>query len=139
MFSIVYVSSAIQPFTQEELAELLQSSRKNNLAVGVTGMLLYKDGSFMQVLEGEQSSVQQVFNKISRDPRHRGVVVLLRQTIAARDFDDWSMGFRNLNSPEVRDLEGYSEFLNVGLNDQIFFDEPAKSQKLLLTFRRTMR
>ena len=93
----------------------------------------------MQVLEGEQSSVQQVFNKISRDPRHRGVVVLLRQTIAARDFDDWSMGFRNLNSPEVRDLEGYSEFLNVGLNDQIFFDEPARSQKLLLTFRRTMR
>jgi Sensors of blue-light using FAD len=139
MFSIVYVSSAIQPFTQEELADLLQSSRKNNVALGVTGMLLYKDGSFMQVLEGEQAAVQQTFNKISRDPRHRGVVVLLKQTLAARDFDDWSMGFRNLNSPEIRELEGYSEFLNVGLNDQMFLDEPAKSQKLLLTFRRTMR
>ena len=139
MFSIVYVSSAIQPFTQEELLALLEESRDNNAAVGVTGMLLYKDGSFMQVLEGEQTAVQQVFGKISRDPRHRGVVVLLKQTLAARDFEDWSMGYRNLDSPEVRDLEGYSEFLNVGLNDQMFFDEPAKSQKLLLTFRRTMR
>ena len=88
MFSIVYVSSAVQPFSQSELIALLESCRKNNAAAGVTGMLLYKEGSFMQVLEGEQTNVQQVFAKIARDPRHAGVSVLLKQNLAARDFDD---------------------------------------------------
>jgi len=101
--------------------------------------LVYKDGSFMQVLEGEQTAVQQVFARIARDPRHRGVSVLLKQNLATRDFDDWSMGFRNLDSPDVRSLPGYNEFLNVALTDPVFGDEPAKSRKLLSSFRRTMR
>ena len=49
------------------------------------------------------------------------------------------MGFRNLDSPEVHGLPGYNEFLNVALTDPVFVDEPAKSRKLLLSFRRTMR
>jgi hypothetical protein len=55
MFSIVYVSSALKPFSKTDLLTLLEKSRENNTSLGISGMLLYKDGNFMQVLEGESS------------------------------------------------------------------------------------
>ena len=138
MFSLVYVSSAIRPFSADELTELLAVSRANNATLGVTGMLLYKSGNFMQVLEGEEGAVQALRAKIVRDPRHQGILILLQQEQSARAFPHWSMGFRDLNSPEVRAMGGYSEFLNVDLKDQRFFQQPSVTQKLLLMFRDSM-
>jgi hypothetical protein len=58
MFRIVYVSAASEPFSDQQLKELLQKSRQNNVAAGITGMLLYKDGTFMQTLEGPELAVK---------------------------------------------------------------------------------
>ncbi len=100
-------------------------------------MLLYKEGNFMQVLEGEESAVRDTHQKISADPRHRGLITLLQGTTPERQFSEWSMGFRNLGA-DTNSPEGYSEFLNVALTSSEFELNPSKAQKLLLMFKQRM-
>ena len=138
MFTLVYVSSAVSPFSKSELADLLARSRANNESLGISGMLLYKDGNFMQVLEGEEEPVRALYEKIGTDPRHDGAITLHQSFAQERQFPDWSMGFRNLDSPELRTVPGYSEFLNSPLTGGEFSADPSRSQRLLLTFKRTM-
>lgn len=138
MFQLVYLSSAITPFTKDQLLALLAKSRENNGRAGITGMLLYKDGNFMQVLEGEEKAVKAIFAKITRDSRHRGVLTLLEVWREERQFPDWSMGFRDLRSAEALATPGYSEFLNTPLTGEEFSSDPTRCQKLLLTFKMKM-
>lgn len=138
LVSLIYASSATRLLETAELLELLEISRRNNHRVGVTGVLLYKDGNFMQVLEGEPGAVRQVFDRISRDPRHSGILVLRHAEHAQRDFPEWSMAFHDLNSPEARAVPGYSEFLNNPITAAAFSDNPTLCQKLLLAFKRTI-
>jgi hypothetical protein len=93
MIQIVYVSAAIAPFTREDLHNLLAQSRAKNVINKVTGMLLYHSGSFLQLLEGPQAAVEQIFASIQRDPRHHQIKVLIHQPIDHREFPDWTMGF----------------------------------------------
>jgi Sensors of blue-light using FAD len=137
MIELVYVSSAVRPFTPEQLAALLEKSRENNARAGLTGMLLYKGGNFMQALEGEEEAVKSLHAKIAADPRHRGMITLMTRPIAERSFADWSMAFRDLASPADKDIPGYSEFLNTPLTGEEFAD-PGRCQKILLTFKRAM-
>ena len=138
MFFMVYTSSAVTPFTRSELTDLLEKSRVNNAASDLSGMLLYKDGNFMQVLEGDERVVRTLYDKVARDPRHRGLLVLLQGTLAERQFPDWSMGFRDLNAADVIAVPGYNEFLNTPLTDARFSSDPTRCQKLLNTFKRSM-
>ena len=138
MFHLTYVSSAAQEFSKADLNELLAQCRENNMRLGITGMLLYKDGNFMQILEGDKDTVRGLYTKISADPRHTGDLVLYQGTSEERQFPDWSMGFRDLDSPEARANPGYNEFLNTPLTGQEFSENPTRSQKLLLTFKKSM-
>lgn len=139
MFFLIYVSSAVKPFSHSDLVDLLDHSRKNNTELNITGMLLYKDGNFMQVLEGDKEAVEALHAKIEADPRHRGMFTLLQGTQVERQFPDWSMGFRDLNSAGVGDIPGYNEFLNSPLTGEEFSADPTRCQKLLLTFKRSIR
>lgn len=97
MLSLVYVSSATQLFSDDDLKALLEQSRNKNTRLGLTGLLLHKDGNFMQVLEGEEEAVLQIYATIQGDLRHHGILELTRQQIQEREFASWSMGFKNLN------------------------------------------
>lgn len=138
MYSLVYVSSAAEPFSKSELVELLAQCHENNMKAGLTGLLLYKDGNFMQVLEGEKDTVKSVFSRIGRDPRHRGLITLYDEDISERQYPDWSMAFRDLDSPEVRALPGFSEFMNLPLNAPSLQANVSLCKSLLLTFKRSM-
>ena len=137
MFSLTYVSSAMRPLSPAELRDLLVVCNRNNRARNVTGMLLYKDGNFMQVLEGEEDSVRAVHATIARDQRHHGLLTLLQGVNSERQFPAWSMGFKELHT-DLETSEGYSQFLNVPLTGKEFQADPSKAQKLLLTFKKTM-
>lgn len=139
MFFLVYTSSAVTPFSQAELLDLLAESRRNNADLGVTGMLLYRDGNFMQVLEGEEAAVRKIFSIIMDDRRHRGIIILLQGQREERHFPEWSMGFRDLNSPEVRATPGFSTFLNTPLTGEEFSADPSRCQRLLLAFKECVR
>jgi Sensors of blue-light using FAD len=89
----------------------------------VTGMLLYKDGNFMQFLEGEKENVISVHARISKDPRHTGFT-LLQQEESAREFTDWAMGFKKLGLEPVPKVPGYSDFINLPLTSEQFLKNP---------------
>ena len=138
MHSLVYVSSATELFDRAELDEILAVSRRNNATVGVTGMLLYKDGNLMQALEGDQADVQATYHRISTDPRHRGLMVLLEETVEERQFEDWTMAFRDLEATDVQAVPGYSQFLNTSFDDPGLTNDPSAPKQLLTVFRNAM-
>jgi hypothetical protein len=111
MYQYLYVSSAVELFSESQLQELLEVSRARNLSSGVTGVLLYVRGNFIQLLEGEQADVEATRARIAADPRHRGLITLLEGDCDRRDFPDWSMGFPCLNEAQAAQLPGYSDFL----------------------------
>ena len=139
MYYVLYASSATEPFTSEKLRALLAQSQTDNAPREITGMLLYKDGNFMQVLEGEKETVRALYDKIGRDPRHTGVITFLEGETVERQFPNWSMAFRDLNSPEILSLPGYSEFLNFPLTGNEFATDPSRCQRLLMTFKKHLR
>jgi hypothetical protein len=93
LFRAVYVSAASHDLTDEELAAILDVSRRNNAARGVTGALAYHDLAFVQVLEGPEAAVEALLATIARDPRHTEVTVCDRARVDERAFGAWSMGW----------------------------------------------
>ena len=95
---LIYTSRAVKPLTVEELRALLEQARTRNHACGITGMLLYDYGAFLQVLEGPPMSVNEVFSSILRDSRHTSIQTLEHEAIPTRGFGDWSMGFVDIHT-----------------------------------------
>lgn len=93
MRRLIYISSTRTPFTPSELDEILRISRRNNAAVGVTGLLVAGGRRFLQVLEGPDAAIDIVFARIKQDKRHHAVVILSRTEIAEASFGQWSMGY----------------------------------------------
>lgn len=107
MYHMLYLSTARNLFSDEQLENILTVSRHNNESSAITGVLLYHDGGILQVLEGEQEKVDHLFEKISADHRHYGTLKVLEHSSDERYFDNWSMGFRRLSDKEWNDVEGY--------------------------------
>jgi hypothetical protein len=135
LFQIVYTSTATKLFDRAELMELLKGSVQRNNQAGITGLLLYQNGTFMQALEGETAAVIALFSKISHDSRHHHVIPLIHEPIEHRHFSNSAMAFRNLDSPELRNLPGYSEFLNTPLNGELLVKDIPACRRLLLLFK----
>lgn len=123
MIQTAYVSSAVPLLSGADLEDILEKSREKNRRLGVTGMLLYKDGNILQVLEGEPESVLPLYDTIARDPRHRGVIKLYSRTIERRDFEQWSMAYGDLRDVSVN-LASLS---------------PSQASKLIEDFRQRLR
>jgi hypothetical protein len=102
MYEIIYSSAARRLFELQQLGAMLEAARLNNGRLGVSGILLYEAGSFLQVLEGEEAVVTALFSKIAGDTRHSSVRVLRQRTIAARSFSEWTMGFVTLDPQLMR-------------------------------------
>ena len=98
---LIYVSSASHTLSDAELDEILASAARHNKPANLTGMLLYSDGSFMQVLEGETENVDAIYAKICQDRRHHSIVRLCTDPIDERDFATWSMGFKRLTASDA--------------------------------------
>lgn len=107
MHHIVYQSSAVGQPTIAELKFLLQHSRMHNSRLGITGLLLYGNGEYLQVLEGEEAVVRQMYATIQTDYRHTHIITLSDGPIQARVFVDWSMGFQKLSDEDFVRLTGY--------------------------------
>jgi Sensors of blue-light using FAD len=113
LLQLVYASNAAKPFEEEPLKELVAAARTNNARLGITGLLLYKNASFFQVIEGEEGKAQRLFEKIRQDKRHQSVVMLHRRPVELRSFPDWSMGFTLVPEKRQEALAGFLDFLRV--------------------------
>ena len=109
MTQIIYASAATKVFARSDLVELLKLARSGNTVAGISGMLLYHGGSFLQVLEGPEESVESLYVKIAKDPRHERCLLLLRETIRQKQFENWSMGFVDTTKVAER-IEGFVDY-----------------------------
>ena len=106
---LLYASRATDEVSQDELLAILKKSRTNNLHAGVTGVLCYSSGVFLQVLEGGRAQVSGLYNRITTDKRHKDVVLLAYEEIGERSFVGWSMGQVNLSRLNPSLLLKYSD------------------------------
>jgi hypothetical protein len=109
MYHLVYSSHSSAPFSEEELLSLLQDSRKVNKAKDITGMLIYLQERFIQVLEGDPSAVKKLYSKIQRDPRHNKISTLIEGESDERIFKGWNMGFKSLSRIDYDGLSGFQD------------------------------
>ena len=135
MLSLMYVSTSTYPMGASELAELLEGSRVNNARLGITGLLLYKEEQFMQVIEGPEAEVLRLFSHIGADERHHSVKSLAEKTIRKRKYSRWSMGFRQLDEAQAREIPGYSAFL--GTRSAVERNALDSREEILLEWFRT--
>lgn len=91
--TISYRSRAVAPFSELQLAELLESARKHNQANDLTGLLVYDEGRFFQWIEGHPDKLAKVWDSIQRDPRHTDIQIMGNQRVPLRFFGDWDMRF----------------------------------------------
>jgi Sensors of blue-light using FAD len=106
---LMYVSRAVPAVDQEELLAILRKSKANNPSQGVTGVLCFSEGIFLQVLEGGRSAVNKLYNRIASDNRHTQVELLSYEEIGERRFAGWSMGQVNMARLNPAMLLKYSE------------------------------
>ncbi|MBO6574139.1 MAG: BLUF domain-containing protein [Rhodothermales bacterium] len=107
MIQMIYASAATVPFSEADLQALLAKARVNNQRANVTGMLVYDQGSFLQVLEGPEAAVDSIYRRIERDRRHGNVLLLAKTHVTKRSFGEWKMGFFNTGGAH---LPGFSDF-----------------------------
>jgi uncharacterized Fe-S cluster-containing MiaB family protein len=131
---LAYTSVACHHMSHEELVTLLTNCRKKNDARRISGMLLYMEGCFFQVLEGPDTILEPLFEKISKDERHHHVMKLIMEPLEERTFGNWTMGFKNVTPEELVSITGLTDFLD---RDSNGFNgiESKRARQLIDAFR----
>lgn len=102
------------------LFRLLRKNRGRNERLGITGLLLYRDGAFMEVIEGEEDAVRRLFGALEEETHHRDMTALYEGAVDARSFRDWSMSFHHLGDLRRASIPGFSPFADPSsLADQL--------------------
>jgi hypothetical protein len=135
IMQLAYISRAVRLMEPSALVEILMQAREINAFESITGMLLYKDQSFVQILEGHVNALNRVFTRIETDSRHTDVKLLYFSPLLARDFPDWLMGFQNLDDPDFVPPDGYTTFMTPNFQLEEFMQEPSRARQLMLLFR----
>lgn len=135
IYRVIYVSSASSLLQEPELVDILKSSQPRNQKAEITGLLLYKDGNIIQVLEGPEDNVKRLINKIKTDTRHHGVIELLQETSDDRHFPNWGMDYGNVSKNSEH---SFSDFLHPNQSEMEKNICDGSAKRLLLNFKRYM-
>lgn len=112
MKRLIYISTATRPMSGDDIMDLLNVARSKNLENSITGMLLYREQHFLQVIEGPEANILELKDKIYSDDRHTDVMTLSFDSIKEREFAEWEMGFENFEEVKKKNPEGINQFLS---------------------------
>jgi hypothetical protein len=129
IYYLMYFSASRTKLSQEELKNLLSVCREHNQKAGITGMLMYYDGNFAQVLEGDYEAVKATFKKVANDPRHNQIIKVKEGYEDKRIFGDWSMAFYPLKASDFSNVAGFKMFVY----KEIFGDQQIAESHPILT------
>jgi hypothetical protein len=134
---LIYASRATKAMDKNELAGIVCKAAERNATLSITGMLVYGNGNFLQVLEGDVFRVVELYEKILKDPRHGGLIRLSMQPAQKRLFTRWSMGVVNLG--ERKSVEMYPLKVMVRLAESLrAFDQEQFVVGLVKEFTRQL-
>ncbi len=127
---LIYVSTESRWLDRIEFNDILSVCTKNNQELDVTGMLLYIEGRFFQVLEGDAEVIQRLFENISKDSRHMDITLVARGPLDRRIFKDWTMRFKAISKSEFARISGINNF------NSLLSQKAADQNNLAWTFAR---
>lgn len=130
LISLTYMSFAAQEMSDAALQNIVSVSRDKNEKLDVTGMLLYLDKTFLQVLEGESEIIEALIRKIARDSRHHQITLIRKGRIEERMFSDWTMGFNYVSTDDLEHFEANKPYSK----QEIFVAQPDHTQTLFKSF-----
>jgi hypothetical protein len=99
---LVYVSNRNTNCTTGEIEKILASCKQNNPPLNITGVLLYSEAKFIQLVEGEAKVIMSLYDKIKSDPRHSNVMMISYNPIKEKSFPSWHMGTRDISKTDVQ-------------------------------------
>ncbi len=136
MYYLIYSSQTKKDLRKDELFSILEKSRVRNKLMGISGFLLcinedyhpdVLNGMFLQVLEGEKEDVVKLYNIIKDDTRHREAVVIAEGVLFNRMFDNWRMGFRDLNILQFKSVLAQFDLNRDDLTKPLSSDENSEA------------
>ena len=120
---LAYVSTPMPTIAATDIADILAVSRRRNLELGVTGLLVHEFGRFTQLLEGSTEAIETLMGSIIRDPRHFDIRIFLQQTAAERSLERWAMWSNYATSAATpRELETREEIVRAALESLAAID-----------------
>ncbi len=133
----MYCSQASYDFPPEELVGLLSQARASNDRARLSGMLLYRGRSFLQLLEGDGQRVTVAYSKILADDRHTRLRMLLDAEVASPLLPDWTMGFEHLDDEQLaRDVAAFTPAMDYPLVNPELITNAGVAQTLLQLYAR---
>ena len=130
---LIYLSDLVNA-DESALAAILESSVRHNRQNGITGMLLYAEGSLIQVLEGDELVVQETYDRICQDRRHAHVTCLQREALSHRHFAQWSMGYKRLLPEDLEKFPKLAPHFRYSPGAKLFDVRPGDALDMLLLF-----
>lgn len=100
MYRLIYVSTAVEGLTDDDIESILNASQSNNDERYLTGFLAHNERAFMQALEGERREVLDIYDRIKSDNRHSGAVQIIGEPIERRAFPDWTMNYHRVDDKD---------------------------------------
>jgi len=132
---LIYASQATRPMSDDDLLKILRVSWERNQAHRITGMLVYRDGIFLQALEGEDRELEPIWASIKADSRHWNIVEMRYVPVSKRDFPDWSMAFVNMSGTDFDLTPGYCAFLEEDFSPDRLRAKPGLARDFLLDMK----
>ncbi len=137
MIQVSYISSTSRPMSHEALLSLLNECRRNNEKLGVTGLLMYANNTFLQVVEGEDDVVDNLVERICGDERHDEIQMLRRTEIDERRYGQWSMGYNEVSEQDLEEIEGLRNFSAEDFDFSLLVDNESVVDTLLERYRQS--
>jgi len=131
MIRVTYLSQATPNFASIDLVYLLEQCHLNNPKRGLTGLLIFGNNTFLQTIEGEKNTVEELIEKISKDKRHTKFQVLSKQSIEKRQYSDWAMGFEKLTAQTIAEVPQLQNFMLSDFNPEYLSSNVSVIESLL--------
>lgn len=131
---LLFTSKAVKELTPQDLIHIHNQGARNNLKNDITGLLLYHNGEFVHLMEGEKQKVQDMCSKILLDKRHTDISLLLQDTTKRKYFENWSIAFQHFEEIDTTQLSNYMKLPDLDhYLSSLRQASPAKSMFLFLT------
>jgi len=137
-FRLIYSSEAAPDLAEAGLQEMLADSRVRNRAHGITGVLLFVEGAFLQILEGEETEVRSLMARIEVDPRHHGIKVFYEESVRERAFSSWSMAYLSPSAEEVAKWAELESATTIGAVLASVESNPGRLPKMVVNILKTL-
>ncbi len=140
MFEIIYCSVATRVMDPSDITSILRTSRRHNQRAEITGMLVYYGHSqeFMQLIEGEESAVHRLMDRIGRDARHQSINIVHQGAKAERSFPDWSMGYCELQPSTLASICGLKDVSETKMIDYVGTGKRSVAKRLMDSLHQQM-